>query len=64
MQALDVEEMKSSSKIDMKDVSWWMPIKEVCRFKTPLIAKLSKERWISLSIGVGHLMLHIGMIEI
>jgi hypothetical protein len=27
MQILDAKEMESSSKIDLKDVSWWMSIK-------------------------------------
>jgi hypothetical protein len=30
MRALDVEEMESSSKIALKDVLWWMSIKDVC----------------------------------
>jgi hypothetical protein len=28
LQTLEVKEMKSSSKIDLKDVSWWMSIKD------------------------------------
>jgi hypothetical protein len=43
MQVLDVKEMKSSFKIDLKDVSWWMSIKDACRLEVPIIAKLSKE---------------------
>jgi hypothetical protein len=31
MQALDVEEMESSSNIKLKDVSWWESIKYACR---------------------------------
>jgi hypothetical protein len=31
MQVLDVEEMESSSKMDLRDVSWWMSIKDACR---------------------------------
>jgi hypothetical protein len=27
MRALDVEEMESSSKINLRDVSWWLSIK-------------------------------------
>jgi hypothetical protein len=35
MRAQDVEEMKSSSKINLKDVSWWMFIKDAyCRNPT------------------------------
>jgi hypothetical protein len=49
MRALDVEEMKSCSKINLKDVSWWMSIKNACRLGTLIIAKLSKERCISLN---------------
>jgi len=30
MQILDAKEMESSSKIDLKDVSWWMSIKNAC----------------------------------
>jgi hypothetical protein len=49
MWALDVEEMKSSSKIDLSDVSWWMSIRDACRFGAPVTAKLSKEGCISLT---------------
>jgi hypothetical protein len=48
MQALDVEEMESSSKIDSKDVSWWMSIKDVYGPRVPIIIKLSKKGCISL----------------
>jgi hypothetical protein len=51
MQALDVEEMESFYKIDLKNVSWWMSIKDVCRLGTSLITKISKERCISLVVG-------------
>jgi hypothetical protein len=34
MWALDVKEMESLSKIDLKDVSWWMSIKDACKLKT------------------------------
>jgi hypothetical protein len=51
MWALDVEEMESSSKIDLKDVPWWMSIKEAYRPQKPIIAKLSKERCIFLATG-------------
>jgi hypothetical protein len=49
MQVLDVEEMESSSKIDLRDVSWWMSIKDVYRLGVPVIARLSKEMCISLT---------------
>jgi hypothetical protein len=48
MWALDVEEMESSFKIDLRDVSWWKSIKDACRPRVPIIAKLSKEGCISL----------------
>jgi hypothetical protein len=48
MQALDVEEMESYSKINLKDVSWWMSIKDACIFGVLVIARPSKERCISL----------------
>jgi hypothetical protein len=48
MQALDAKEMESSSKIDLRDVSWWMSIKEACRLGAPISTRLSKERSISL----------------
>jgi hypothetical protein len=48
MQILDVEEMESSSKIDLRDVSWWMSIRNACRFKARITTKFSKERCISL----------------
>jgi len=41
--------MKSCSKIDLKDVSWWMPIKDAYRLRVLIIAKLSKEGCISLN---------------
>jgi hypothetical protein len=37
MQALDVDEMESSSKIDLKDVLWWKSIKDDGRFGVPII---------------------------
>jgi hypothetical protein len=49
MQALDVEEMESFFKTDLKDVSWWKSIKDVCRPRALVIAKLSKEGCISLT---------------
>jgi hypothetical protein len=44
MWVLDVEEMKSFSKIDLKDVSWWMSFEDACKPHVSIIAKLSKER--------------------
>jgi hypothetical protein len=48
MRVLDVEEIESSFKIELRDVSWWMSIKDAYRLKLPIIAKLSKEGYISL----------------
>jgi hypothetical protein len=48
MRALEVEEMESSSKIDLKDVLWWMSIKDAYRFKAQVISRLSIEGCISL----------------
>jgi hypothetical protein len=50
MQFLNVEEMESSYKIDLRDMSWWMSNKETHKPRVPVTAKLSKERWISLVI--------------
>jgi hypothetical protein len=49
MQALNVEEMESSSKINLKDVSWWMSIKDACKPGVPVTIKLSKEGCITLA---------------
>ncbi len=43
--------MESSSKIDLKDVSWWISIKDVCRLGALVIARFLKERCISLIAG-------------
>jgi hypothetical protein len=51
MRALDAKELESSSKIDLRDVSWWMSIKNACRHGVLIIAKFSKEGCVSLTIG-------------
>jgi hypothetical protein len=51
MWALDVKEMKSPSKIDLKDVLWWMSIKDVYKLGASITTKFSKERCNSLAIG-------------
>jgi hypothetical protein len=51
MWALNVEEMESSSKIELRDVLWWMSIKDACRHGALIITKLSKEGCISLVVG-------------
>jgi hypothetical protein len=42
MWALNAKKMESSSKIDLKDVSWWISIKNVCKLKAFIIIGLSK----------------------
>jgi len=51
MWALDVEEMESSSKIDLRDMLWWMSIKGACTLGVVVTTKVSKERCIFLAIG-------------
>ncbi len=51
IQVLNVEEMESFSKIYLKDVLWWMSIKNTWKLWASIIAKLSKKRCISLTIG-------------
>jgi hypothetical protein len=46
MWVLDVEEMKSSSKID---VLWWMSMKDAYKPRVPIIDKISKLGCISLA---------------
>jgi hypothetical protein len=50
MWALDVKEMESSSKIDLRDVSWWKSIKNACKPGALVTTKHSKEGCISLTI--------------
>jgi hypothetical protein len=49
MRALDVKEMESSSKIDLRDVLCWMSIKATYKLITPINAKLLKEGCIFLT---------------
>jgi hypothetical protein len=49
MRALDVEKMESSSNIDLRHVLWWKFIKNACRLRAPITARLSKEKCISLA---------------
>jgi hypothetical protein len=51
MWVLDAKEMESSSKIDLRDVSWWMSIKDAYRLGAVVIAKFSKEGCIFLIVG-------------
>ncbi len=55
MQVLKDKEMESSSKIDWRDVLWWMSIKGAYRFGALVIARLLKKGCISLVVGKGHL---------
>jgi hypothetical protein len=43
MQVLDDEEMESSSKIDLRDVLWWMCIKIAYKPGVPVIARFQKK---------------------
>jgi hypothetical protein len=45
---VDAKEIKPSSKINLRDVSWWMSIKDACKPRAPIITKFSKEGCISL----------------
>jgi hypothetical protein len=47
MRAQNAKEMELYSKINLKDVSWWMSIKNAYRPGAPVIAKFSKEGCIS-----------------
>jgi hypothetical protein len=48
MWVLDAEEMESPSNINLKDVSWWMSIKDAYRPRVLIITRFSKEGCISL----------------
>jgi len=52
MQALDVKEMESSSKINLRDVLWWMSIKDAYKLGALVLVRLSKERCISLATRI------------
>jgi hypothetical protein len=43
MQVLDVEEMESSFKINLKDTLWWMSIKKTYKPRALVTTKFSKE---------------------
>jgi hypothetical protein len=51
MWVLETKEMESSSKIDLRDVSWWMSIKDACRLGALVTTKFSKAGCISLVAG-------------
>jgi len=48
--ALDADKMESSSKINLRDVSWWMCIKDAYTLGVSITTKFSKKRCISLAI--------------
>jgi hypothetical protein len=48
---MDVKKMESSSKINLRDVSWWMSIKNACRHGVLIPTRLSKEGCISVIVG-------------
>jgi hypothetical protein len=50
MGVLNVEKMDSSSKMDLRDVLWWMSIKDACRLEVQVIVRFSKEGCISIAI--------------
>jgi hypothetical protein len=50
MQTLNTKEMESSSKIDLRDVSWWKSIKDAYRHGVLVTTRLSIEGCISLVI--------------
>ncbi len=59
MRILNAKGMESSSKIDLRDVSWWMSLKDAYRPRAPITAILLKEGCIPLAVGgrtfhVGH----------
>jgi hypothetical protein len=53
MWALDAENIESSSKIDLRDVSCWMSVKDAYKLGALIIARVSKERCISLATRKG-----------
>jgi hypothetical protein len=48
--ALDADKTESSSKINLRDVSWWMCIKDAYTLGVSITTKFSKKRCISLAI--------------
>jgi hypothetical protein len=48
MQVLNVEEMESFFNTNLKDVMWWMSIKDAYKLGASIIIRLSQERCISL----------------
>jgi len=50
MRALDAKEMESSPKIEFKNMSWWMFIKDAYKLGVLIIAKLSKNKCVFLAM--------------
>jgi hypothetical protein len=48
MQVLNVEEMESSFNTNLKDVMWWMSIKDAYKLGVSITIRLSQEGCISL----------------
>ncbi len=48
---LNAEEINSSSKINLKDMSWWMSIKDAYKLQALVTSKLSKEGCIFKAMG-------------
>ncbi len=63
MQVLGVEEMESSSKIDLKDVSWWMSINNACILEALVIDKFQKKSAFFELRKEDYFELHENMIE-
>jgi len=51
IRTLKTKEIKSSSKINLRDVSWWMSIKDAHKPRALIIARFSKKGCIFLVIG-------------
>jgi hypothetical protein len=60
---MDVEEMKLSSKVDLRDMSWWMYIKNPCRPKVPITTKPFLKGCIFLTTKGKPFTLHVNMTE-
>jgi hypothetical protein len=50
MWVLDVKKVESSSKIDLRDMSWWMSIRNAYKHGAPITIRLSKDGCISLTV--------------
>jgi len=64
MWALDSEEMESSSKIDLRDVLWWMSIKNACKPRASLIVRFQKKGASPWLQEENHIAMHVNMTKI